>query len=107
MKRKLTIKNLIIVVLSLIFLFGFIRQERTMNRMNEDKANQESKLEDVKEENQRLNEKKNEAESGEYLEQLAREKLNMHKEGEYSVVDKTDTVDTQKWGYYKTNNIYF
>lgn len=96
MKKKLTFKNLIILVLSLIFLFGFVRQERAMNRMNEDKAKEEIKLEKVKEENQRLNEKKNEAESGEYLEQLAREKLNMHKEGEYSVVNKTNIVDSQK-----------
>lgn len=96
MKKKLTFKNLIILVLSLIFLFGFVRQERAMNRMNEDKAYQENKLEKVKEENQRLNEQKSEAESGEYLEQLAREKLNMHKEGEYSVVNKMDKSDSQE-----------
>ena len=96
MKKKITIKNLIILVLSLIFLFGFVRQERVMNRMEEDKVNQEVKLEKVKEENQRLTEQKSEAESGEYLEQLAREKLNMHKQGEYSVVEKKDTSDSHK-----------
>ena len=67
-----------------------------MNRMEEDKVNQEVKLEKVKEENQRLTEQKSEAESGEYLEQLAREKLNMHKQGEYSVVEKKDTSDSHK-----------
>lgn len=96
MKKRLTIKNLIILVLSLIFIFGFVRQERAINRINEDKAYQEKRLEEVKEENQRLNEHKSEAESGEYLEQLAREKLNMRKEGEYSVVNKKDTFNSQE-----------
>lgn len=96
MKKKITIKNLIILGLALVFLFGFIRQERVMSRMEEEKANEQIKLEKVKEENERLSEQKKEAESGEYLEQLAREKLNMHKEGEYSVVDKKNTSDSQK-----------
>lgn len=88
MKKKLNYKNLIILVLSVIFLIGFVRQEKAINRIEEEKKAQEAKLSELKEDNIRLQEQNNKIQTGEYIEQLAREKLNMLKSGEWSTVNK-------------------
>lgn len=86
MKRKLTLKNIIILVLALIFIGGYIRQERAIKRIEGQKNQLEAQLEELKEKNVRLQEEASNALSDEYLEQLARERLKMIKEGE-KVVD--------------------
>lgn len=85
MKRRLTIKNLILVVLVAIFLFGFVRQEKAMRRIEKERVAKEAQLESLKNKQERLQEEHDKAQSNEYLEQLARERLNMIKKGETSV----------------------
>lgn len=85
MKRRLTIKNFILAVLFAIFLFGFVRQEKAMRRIEKEKSAKEVQLQSLKEKNERLQEEHDKAQSNEYLEQLARERLNMIKKGETSV----------------------
>ena len=85
MKRRLTIKNFILVGLFAIFLFGFVRQEKAIKRIEKEKEAKEIQLQSIKEKNERLQEENNKAQSDEYLEQLARERLNMIKKGETSV----------------------
>lgn len=85
MKKKLTLKNLIILVLSIIFIVGFVRQERAMSRIEKDKQAKQEQLQDLERKNERLKEESEKAQSDEYLEQLARERLNMIKKGETSV----------------------
>lgn len=94
MKRKLRIKNLIILVLSAIFLIGFIRQEKVMDRIEEEKKAQKAILEELKEDNARLQEEKSTVQTGQYVEKLAREKLNMIKPGEWTVVNKKSNSDS-------------
>ena len=50
---------------------------------------QEIKLENLQQDTQRLKEENDKAQTDEYLEKLAREKLSMIKNGEFSVVNKT------------------
>lgn len=85
MKKKLTLKNLIILVLSIIFIVGFVRQEHAMSRIEKDKQAKQEQLRDLEQKNERLKEESEKAQSDEYLEQLARERLNMIKKGETSV----------------------
>lgn len=96
MKRKLTLKNLIIVVLALVFIFGFIRQERAMARIEDQKTKMEAQLKELNEKNERLQEEHGNALTDEYLEQLARERLKMVKDGERVVDGKKDDSNTQK-----------
>ncbi len=92
MKKKLTFKNLIILVLSIIFIVGFVRQEQTMSRIEKDKQAKEEQLQELEDKNERLKEESKKAQSDEYLEQLARERLNMIKKGETSVeIKKVDS----------------
>lgn len=90
MKRKLKLKNLIILVLSVIFLIGFVRQQSAINRIQKNKQNQKNILRELKNQNERLEEQKKMIQTGQYIEQLAREKLNMLKPGEWSVIDKKE-----------------
>lgn len=89
MKKKLTLKNLIILVLSIIFVVSFARQEKTIKRIEKDKQAKQEQLQELQDKNERLQEENAKAKSDEYLEKLARERLNMTKEGETSVEIKT------------------
>lgn len=92
MKKKLTVKKLIIIGLIDIFILGYIRQGITMNRIEKEIANKQSQLEDVKQKNERLQDEVEKINSGseEYLEKLARERLGMIKPGEKVVSGSTD-----------------
>lgn len=85
MKGKFRFKNLIIVVLCTIFVFGFIKQQSAMNRIKKETKEKTKKLQQVKEENEKLTEEINMSQTDEYHEKLAREKLNMIKDGEKTV----------------------
>lgn len=95
MKGKLTIKNLIILVLSIIFVVGFIRQEKAITRIEKDKQAKELQLQELKEKQERLEEENAKSQTDEYLEELARERLNMIKEGETSVEIKKNDSNSQ------------
>ncbi len=82
MIKKIKGKNLIILLLCLVFLFGFIRQERAIKRIESEIANKQTELETLKKKNKQLEEEVKSANSDEYIETLARERLNMVKPGE-------------------------
>lgn len=94
MNKKFKIKNLIILVLSVIFLIGFINQTRIMHRLKQEKKNQEAILEKSKSKNESLQDENNMVQTGEFIEKLAREKLNMLKPGESNIVDKENNSDS-------------
>jgi len=89
MKKKLTLKNLIFLVISIVFVVAFVRQQEAIKRIEKDKQAKQVQLQDLKETNERLHEENDKAQSDEYLEQLARERLNMIKPGETSLEIKT------------------
>ncbi|PRR83331.1 FtsB family cell division protein [Clostridium vincentii] len=91
MKKKLTFKNLIFLVISIVFVIALIRQQETSKRIEKDKQTNQVQLQELKETNERLHEENDKAQSDEYLEQLARERLNMIKPGETSLeIKKAD-----------------
>jgi len=91
MKKRLTLKNLIFLVISIVFVIAFIRQQEAIKRIEKDKQAKQVQLQDLKETNERLHEENDKAQSNEYLEQLARERLNMIKPGETSLeIKKAD-----------------
>lgn len=77
MKNKLMIKKLIIVGFIIFFAFSYIRQRIEINRIEKEIANKQSQLQDVKEKNERLQDEveKINSDSLDYLEKLARERL--------------------------------
>ncbi len=85
MKERFRFRNLIILVLCMIFVCGFIKQQSAMNRIKKETKEKTAKLQKVKETNEKLTEEINMSQNDEYNEKLAREKLNMIKDGEKSV----------------------
>ena len=91
MKKKLTFKKLIIISLAGIFIFSYIRQGITMNRIEKEIASKQYQLEEAKQKNERLQDEvdKINSDSSDYLERLARERLGMIKPGEKVVNNGT------------------
>ena len=85
MKRRLTFKSTIIILLFSMFIIGFIRQELTMKRIQKEIVESEEVLRNLKEKNFKLQAELESTPSDEYLEKLARERLGMVKKGEIVV----------------------
>lgn len=85
MKRRLTFKSTIIILLFAVFIISFIRQELTMKRIQQDIVTSQEELKNLKDKNIRLQAELDSTPSDEYLEKLARERLGMVKEGEVVV----------------------
>ncbi len=82
-KKQLTLKRLIIVIIFVIFVVNYIKQEITIRRIQTDIVNSQEDLQELKNKNIKLeSDLKKANESNEYLEKLARERLGMIKDGE-------------------------
>lgn len=90
MKRRLTLKSTIIILISMFFIVSFIRQEFTMKRIQEEIVANEEELKILKDKNFKLQSELDSTPSDEYLEKLARERLGMVKEGEKVVNPKKE-----------------
>lgn len=85
MKRRLTFKGTIIILLFIIFITGFIRQELTMKRIRKEIVVSQEELQELKEQNFKLQAELDSTTSNDYLEKLARERLGMIKKDEIVV----------------------
>ena len=84
MEKKLILKKVIIVGCIVFFVFSYIRQSVTMNRIQKEIDSKQLQLDEVKQKNERLQDEveKINSDSSDYLEKLARERLGMIKPGE-------------------------
>lgn len=84
MEKKLILKKVIIAGCIVFFVFSYIRQSVTMNRIEKEIDSKQLQLDEVKQKNERLQDEveKINSDSSDYLEKLAREKLGMIKPGE-------------------------
>ena len=87
MRKRLTIKRIIVVLFFSIFIISLIRQSVAVKKIKNDIAIKSQELEELTEKNKRLKAELEEAETNyDYLEKLARERLGLIKEGE-KVID--------------------
>ena len=83
MKKRLTINKVIIIVIFAVFIFSLIRQGVALKRIKENLSVQRQNLNQLKEENEKLQAEVESAQSDhEYIEKLARERLGLIKDGE-------------------------
>lgn len=82
MKRRLTFKSTIVILLFVIFIVGFIRQELTMKRIQNDIVASQQELKKLKDEKFKLQTELDNTPDQDYLEKLVRERLGMVKQGE-------------------------
>ena len=84
MKKKLIVKELVIIGFVIFFVCSYVRQFITMNRIKQEISDKQTQLEEIEQKNERLQDEvdKINSDSEDYLEKLARERLGMIKPGE-------------------------
>ena len=83
MRKKITLRGIVIIVLLLVFGFNVVKQTMAIKRINNDIAEKSEQLNEKKEENRKLQAELERVQSNyDYLEKLARERLGLIKEGE-------------------------
>lgn len=85
--RKL--KNIAVIAFIIYAMTTFINQEKVLSSYREKEAQVANQIEEAKEYQEKLNISKENANSLEYIEQVAREKLNMYYPNEKIYVDNS------------------
>ena len=88
MKNKINLLKKIIFIAILIYaIITVIKQQKILNTYAVQSANLDTQIAEAKEEQQKLNEEKESVNSSEYIEGVAREKLDMYLPNERVYVD--------------------
>lgn len=85
--KKIYIK-LLIFIISLYAIFTLISQQNTLNQYSKNSQELSQKIEEEKQEKEELAKKKEDVNSLEFIEQTAREKLDMFYSNEKVYIDK-------------------
>ena len=89
MKSKTTIlKRLVFIAILIYAIITFISQQKILNTYSEQEKNLETQIAEASEYQDKLNEEKSNVNSPEYIEAIAREKLDMYYPNEKVYVDK-------------------
>ena len=87
-KNKKIYKRLLILGIAIYVIFTLVNQQKTLNQYIADGNELASKIEEQKEYKEELAKKKEDVTSLDYIEQTAREKLDMYYPNERVYVDK-------------------
>jgi cell division protein FtsL len=87
-KNKKLYRNLILFVISVYFIFTIFSQQTTLSQYTQDAKELSQKIESEKEKKEELAKKKDDVNSLDFIEQTAREKLDMYYPNERIYVDK-------------------
>ena len=89
MKSKTTIlKRLVFIAILIYAIITFISQQKILNTYSEQEKNLETQIAEASEYQDKLNEEKSNVNSPEYIEAIAREKLDMYLPNERAYVDQ-------------------
>lgn len=87
-KNKKIYKKLLILGIAIYVIFTLVNQQKTLNQYTEDGNELASQIEKQKEYKEELAKKKDDVTSLDYIEQTAREKLDMYYPNERVYVDR-------------------
>lgn len=87
-KNKKIYKKLLTLAICIYAIFTLINQQKTINQYNQDRQELSQKIEEEKETKEELSKKKDDVNSLEFIEQMAREKLDMYYPNERVYVDR-------------------
>ncbi|MBP3502917.1 MAG: septum formation initiator family protein [Clostridia bacterium] len=90
MKKKLKINRFIIIAVIIYFIYTIISQQHTLNSYEKEATVYKSQINQAKEETTELKDIKNNINSTEYIENIAREKLGMYLPNERVYIDITN-----------------
>ena len=87
MKKKLKINRFIIIAVLIFFAYTCISQQKTLNKYEKEALVYQNQIVEAQTENEKLQNVKNNLNSTEYIEQVAREKLDMYLPNEQVFID--------------------
>lgn len=87
MNFKKLLKKLLILVFAIYVIYTFIVQQQTLNAYKSEEDIYSEKIKEAKKEQDKLIQTKNNIDSEEYIEQIAREKLDMYLPNERVYID--------------------
>lgn len=87
MKKKNTLKKLIFIAILLYAIITFIKQQKILNTYATQAEDLQTKIAEATEYQKQLNEEKENVNSSKYIEEIAREKLDMYLPNERVYVD--------------------
>lgn len=88
MKKKKLYKRLLIILVLVYAIFTLANQQKVLNRYSENSKELASKIEEQQTYNEELIAEKENVDSKEFIEQMAREKLDMYYPNEKVYIDK-------------------
>lgn len=86
-KNKKILKKILILVLIVYATFTLVKQQQTLNQYEQDRQDLSTQIEEQKEYKEELAKKKEDVDSLDFIEQTAREKLDMYYPNEKVYVD--------------------
>ena len=86
-KTKKIVKFIIIFIIAVYIILTFSNQQRTLNQYTKNYEELTSQIEEQKEYNEQLSKKKQDIESTDFIEDMAREKLDMYLPNEKIYID--------------------
>lgn len=93
MKKRMNLKNVVIIILIAIFVISYIRQEVTMNKIQKGIEAKQTQLNELKDKNKKLQDEVNQSSTDKYIEKMARERLGMIKDGEKVITNSDSSQD--------------
>ncbi len=87
-KSKKIIRNIIIAIIFIYVVFIFVNQQKTLNEYTKSTEELSQQIEDEKQNKEELSKKKDDVNSNEFIEEMAREKLDMYYPTEKVYVDQ-------------------
>lgn len=90
MKKKLRINRFIIIAVLIYFIYTLFSQQQTLNSYEQEASTYTNQIEEANEKNDELKNVKNNINSTEYIENMAREKLGMYLPNERVYIDITN-----------------
>lgn len=92
-KKRMNLKNVVIIILIAIFCISYIRQEITMNKIQKEIEAKQTQLNELESKNKKLQDEVNQSSTDQYIERMARERLGMIKEGEKVITNSDSPQD--------------
>ena len=88
MKKKKLLKRLVILLITIYVIFTLINQQKTLNQYSRNSEELNTQIADAEEEKEELTKQKDSVDSLEFIEQTAREKLDMYYPNERVYIDQ-------------------
>ncbi len=90
MKKKLKINRFIVIAVLIYFIYTIFSQQQTLSSYEQEATMYNNQIEEANEKNTELKDIKNNINSTEYIENMAREKLGMYLPNERVYIDVTN-----------------